>query len=209
MGTLFDWSTTAASNTTLDGINVNTGMDVSKTDNTFRSLMALIRNSFSSTLQSFLAGSSALPVASGGTGATSLTGLTLPSATLASATLTTPTVDSAPVETVDGAAPIYFIRAAVVFDGSAGTITPSMTANVSSVTDLGTNTYRVNFTTAMPDTDYCVLISGNGGSNTTGPSNRQFAMVRTRLTTSVTFNFVADDDSSSVEPTYVSVVVVR
>lgn len=70
MASLFDWSPTAASNSTIDGINCATGMPVGNTDNLFRSMVAIIRQSFSSTLQSFLAGSAALPVASGGTGAT-------------------------------------------------------------------------------------------------------------------------------------------
>lgn len=68
MGSLFDWSPTAGSNTTCDGINCNTGMPVGNTDNLFRSMMAIIRQTFSSTLQNFLAGVSALPISSGGTG---------------------------------------------------------------------------------------------------------------------------------------------
>lgn len=70
MPSLFDWSSTAASNTTLDGINVNTGMSPANVDNAIRSLMALVRSTFSSALQTFLAGTAALPVANGGTGAT-------------------------------------------------------------------------------------------------------------------------------------------
>jgi len=70
MGSLFDWSSTASSNTTVDGINVNTGMPVSNVDNAIRSLMALIRQSFSATLQNFLSGASALGISSGGTGST-------------------------------------------------------------------------------------------------------------------------------------------
>lgn len=70
MASLFDWSPTAGSNTTVDGININTGMPVQNTDNALRSILAIIRQSFSSTLQNFLAGVSPLAVASGGTGAT-------------------------------------------------------------------------------------------------------------------------------------------
>jgi hypothetical protein len=70
MASLFDWSSTASSNTTLDGINVNTGMSPANVDNAIRSLMALVRNSFVSTLQNFLAGTAALPIANGGTAAT-------------------------------------------------------------------------------------------------------------------------------------------
>lgn len=68
---LFDWSSTASSNTTVDGININTGMSPDNVDNSMRSIMALIRSTFTSALQNFLAGSSALPIANGGTGAAS------------------------------------------------------------------------------------------------------------------------------------------
>lgn len=70
MASIFDWSPTAGSNNTIDGINCASGMPVGNTDNLFRSLAAIIRQTFSSTLQNFLAGVSALPVSSGGTGAT-------------------------------------------------------------------------------------------------------------------------------------------
>lgn len=68
---IFDWSATAASNTACDGIDINTGMSPANVDNVFRSLMRLVRNSFSSALQTFLAGTTALPIANGGTAATS------------------------------------------------------------------------------------------------------------------------------------------
>jgi hypothetical protein len=70
MASLFDWSSTASSNTTCDGIGTNTGMSPANVDNVFRSIMALVRNSFASALQSFLAGSAPLPIANGGTAAT-------------------------------------------------------------------------------------------------------------------------------------------
>ncbi len=75
MPSIFDWSSTAASNTTCDGLNTNTGMPPANVDNVFRSMMALIRGTFASGLQNFLAGSAGLGVANGGTGATTLTGI--------------------------------------------------------------------------------------------------------------------------------------
>lgn len=68
---IFDWSTTAASNTAVDGIDINTGMSPANVDNAIRSLMRIVRNSFASALQTFLAGTAALPIANGGTAATS------------------------------------------------------------------------------------------------------------------------------------------
>jgi hypothetical protein len=68
---IFDWSATAASNTSCDSISIATGMSPGNVDNVFRSLMRIVRNSFSSALQTFLAGTAALPIANGGTAATS------------------------------------------------------------------------------------------------------------------------------------------
>ena len=69
MPSLFDWSATAASNTAVDGININTGMSPGNVDNALRSIMALVRSTFAAALTNFLAGSAALPIANGGTGA--------------------------------------------------------------------------------------------------------------------------------------------
>jgi hypothetical protein len=71
MADIFDWSTTAASNTTVDGVGIDTGMSPGNVDNAIRGIMRIVRNSFASALQSFLAGSAALPIANGGTAATS------------------------------------------------------------------------------------------------------------------------------------------
>jgi hypothetical protein len=75
MANLFDWSTTANNNTTVDGINIETNMSVANVDNAFRSMMKVIRASFLTRLEGFLAGSNALNVEDGGTGAATLTGL--------------------------------------------------------------------------------------------------------------------------------------
>lgn len=54
-----------------------------------------------------------------------------------------------------GSAPIYACRAWVVFNG-VETVSTISAGNVSSITDLGTGHYRINFTTAMPDTGYSI-----------------------------------------------------
>lgn len=69
MPNVFDWSTDPASNTTVDGININTGMPVGNVDNALRSIMALVRSTLAPSIGNFLNGSSALSVNSGGTGA--------------------------------------------------------------------------------------------------------------------------------------------
>ena len=103
----------------------------------------------------------------------------------------------------------YGVRAWVVFDGNTGSITNSGSAegNVSSVTRFGTGNYRVNFTNAMPDTEYTVtgstvgnssgtretFLTGDGGLKTTGYVNVQ----------------VHDRGSSFVDNNRVNVNVVR
>jgi len=53
-----------------------------------------------------------------------------------------------------GAAPVYACRAWVNFDGT-GTVSIRESGNVSSITDISSGNYIVNFTTAMPDNNYC------------------------------------------------------
>ena len=62
-----------------------------------------------------------------------------------------------------GSAPVYAARAWVNFNGT-GTVAIRASGNVSSITDNGTGDYTVNFTTAMPDTNYCV--QGTSGRTT-------------------------------------------
>jgi hypothetical protein len=75
-----------------------------------------------------------------------------------SPTLTTPNINSAQFATVSGTAPIYGARAWVNFNGT-GTVAIRASGNVTSITDNGTGNYTVNFTTAMPDANYCVNVS--------------------------------------------------
>jgi hypothetical protein len=58
-----------------------------------------------------------------------------------------------------GSAPIYACRAWVNFNGT-GTVAVRASGNVSSITDNGVGDYTVNFTTAMPDANYCWSASG-------------------------------------------------
>jgi hypothetical protein len=68
-----------------------------------------------------------------------------------------------------GSAPIYACRAWVNFDGT-GTVAIRASGNVSSITDNGVGNYTVNFTTAMPDANYCAVGSStlNSSTNTKG-----------------------------------------
>ena len=63
-----------------------------------------------------------------------------------------------------GSAPIYACRAWVNFNGT-GTVAIRASGNVSSITDNGTGDYTVNFTTAMPDADYVISVTGGFVTN--------------------------------------------
>ena len=63
------------------------------------------------------------------------------------------------------AATAYGCRAWVNFNGS-GTVAIRASGNVSSITDNGTGSYTLNFTTALPDTNYAIsAMSGRGSVN--------------------------------------------
>jgi len=63
---------------------------------------------------------------------------------------------SSTLTTTTGSAPYYGARAWVMFDGT-GTAAIESSANISSLTDNGTGDYTLSFTTAMPDTNYCLV----------------------------------------------------
>jgi hypothetical protein len=58
------------------------------------------------------------------------------------------------------AAVAYGCRAWVNFNGT-GTVAIRASGNVSSITDNATGNYTINFTTAMPDINYCVCSNGS------------------------------------------------
>jgi hypothetical protein len=85
----------------------------------------------------------------------------------------------------------YGCRAWVNFNGT-GTVAIRASGNVTSITDNGTGDYTVNFTTAMPDANYSVVVStdpatGSGGIPLCGLSYSGFSptgsSARVRTTT--------------------------
>ena len=108
-----------------------------------------------------------------------------------------------------GSAPIYACRAWVNFNGE-NTVAIRASGNVSSVTDNGTGDYTVNFTTAMPDADYCSVFSSNdaSGSGTNSPiatGKRGTAQTTTAVGVRTKFN----QDSSLDDHDYIFVTVFR
>ena len=68
----------------------------------------------------------------------------------------------------------YGCRAWVNFNGQS-TVAIRGSGNVTSITDNGTGDYRINFTTAMPDINYCSLATGTGneGNSIDGYANNR------------------------------------
>ena len=69
------------------------------------------------------------------------------------------TIGTATQAVPSGTAPLYAARAWVNFNGT-GTVAIRASGNVSSITDNGAGDYTVNFTTAMSDTNYAAVSSG-------------------------------------------------
>lgn len=101
---------------------------------------------------------------------------------------------------------MYLAKAWVNFDGS-GTVAIRAAGNVSSITDVGTGQYRVNFTNAMADANYASAASARGETTAVLTTTQRFQEPQT--TTSCTIVTYA-----VLTPTYhdapdVSIIIFR
>lgn len=102
-----------------------------------------------------------------------------------------------------GSAPIYACRAWVNFNGT-GTVAIRASGNVSSITDGGTGIYTVNFTTAMPDTNYSVGTTNRINESITG------ATQATQSTSSLGLQCRAGTSTGAlVDSDYIAVQIIR
>jgi hypothetical protein len=101
----------------------------------------------------------------------------------------------------------YGCRAWVNFNGT-GTVAIRESGNVSSITDNGTGEYTVNFTTAMSDANYSVVVGGDAYGLFAAPAFNVGTVSRGMTTTSVTMNSVNLSGTSSDIPAY-SVAIFR
>jgi hypothetical protein len=99
----------------------------------------------------------------------------------------------------NNAAPIFACRAWVNFNGQ-GNVAIRASGNVSSVTDNGTGNYTVNFTTAMPDLNFCAVF----GVSTTNP----YEGVLSKTTSS--YNLRTEGNSyTATDPTDINISIFR
>lgn len=92
----------------------------------------------------------------------------------------------------------YLCRAWVNFNGT-GTVAIRASGNVSSITDNNTGDYTVNFTTAMPDVNYSVVVGGRVSAS--GVFDNSYSQV-TRRAASVSNISVGSASTSSVGVDY-------
>lgn len=106
----------------------------------------------------------------------------------------------------------YGCRAWVNFNGT-GTVAIRASGNVSSITDLGTGSYRLNFSTAMPDANYNVVGSSTSKVGTSATfvctTFRRDTDVRVDNTTSNTTFSTCSDTSVAQDVIDVNVSVFR
>jgi hypothetical protein len=143
-------------------------------------------------------------------GSGTITGVTTLGTTITSPTFTTPNINSAQFATVSGTAPLYGCRAWVYFNGS-GTVAINGSGNVSSITDNGTGDYTLNFTNAMPDSNYSVIggnmMNSGGAFSGIGVMHSSYTAAPTLQSTTQVRMQVRNDSSTLVDESlcYVSI----
>ena len=111
--------------------------------------------------------------------------------------------------TMTGGNPKYYAARAWVSFIPTSSMSIRAAVNVSSVTDLGTGLFRVNFTTAMPDANYAVAgICAGNGSAATDLATLFVPDLSTVLSGSIRFR-VSTEAGSAVDVDYVSVAIFR
>lgn len=129
-------------------------------------------------------------------------------------TITAAATSATSLTTATGSAPSYSARAWVSFNGS-GTIAIRASGNVSSITDVGVGSYRINFTTALPDGNYVFAGNGQGansgslGCNTIPFVSNSPASLVNPTTTSVDFTTWVFNYSGTFDPLFVTAAIFR
>jgi hypothetical protein len=90
----------------------------------------------------------------------------------------------------------YGCRAWVNFDGT-GTVAIRGSGNVTSITDNGTGLYTVNFTTAMPDTNYC--FAGSASRASAPASGSYVCPTATTTFTTAACQIITSNDGGAAE----------
>lgn len=104
-----------------------------------------------------------------------------------------------------GSAPIFACRAWVNFNGT-GTVAIRASGNVSSITDNGTGDYIVNFATALPGSDYALVVTSGANSSAMLAGGRFDSSSPTANSANI---FTANSSGTKADSAYVMVSVFR
>lgn len=100
---------------------------------------------------------------------------------------------------------VYTAKAWVNFNGT-GTVAIRASGNVSSITDNGNGNYTVNFTSALPDTNFSVVVSPAHDGTTGAIASSSFSSGSAYVTPTTSTVRVS---TQNTDTQYVSVVVFR
>jgi len=117
------------------------------------------------------------------------------------------TLGSSVLATPSGSAPSYTCRAWVNFNGS-GTVAIRASGNVSSITDINTGRFQINFTTAMQDANFAIA----GTTRTSSANfNGYVSWEGTASVADTTFVKIATTNTAGayIDGDYISVIVSR
>jgi hypothetical protein len=114
------------------------------------------------------------------------------------------------VTNTGGTAPFFAARAWVNFNGT-GVVAIRDSGNVSSITDNGTGSYTINFTTSMPDENYAISGSAAGGGTDANGNvlGRQLSITQTTTSCNVRTINLANQATAVVDSTQVHVAIFR
>jgi len=108
-----------------------------------------------------------------------------------------------------GSAPAFAVRAWVAFNGT-GTVAIRASGNVSSISDNGTGSYNVNFTTSPPDGNYAISVVGSKSTGGISSGNSTFGCTREYLgNTGYVQVYTITSAGAAVDRNYNSVLVIR
>lgn len=113
-----------------------------------------------------------------------------------------------PVVLQDSGSNTNTCRAWVNFNGT-GTVAIRASFNVTSITDNGTGDYTVNFTTAMPDTNYSTIVSGNENNNQLNRVWNVPSTATSPTTSAIRMSMVNGGSSTRIDAEFVYVSVFR
>jgi len=138
--------------------------------------------------------------------AADITSGTLPTALIADAAITPAKLSG----DQSGSAPVFGVRAWCRFNGTnTGTNAPAAGGNVTSVTRNGTGDYTVNFTTALPDSSFCVVVSAGDATGTPTSNGRMIGFGGAAFTTSSCRFSVFSQSNVANDSPVINVIVIR